>query len=260
MGGPRLSEEQVAAVLRRAAELDVGDEDTGRLDVAAVEAAALEAGLSQQAVCQALAELRVGALEAARPPARATLLGPASLVVRRAVPGPLAAVEHEVESYLCAQLFEQRRNFGDRAVWVRREGLMPSLRRSLDLNHRLSLNGVRRLEVALAEEPTGARRRVVVCLEADVSDQRAAHGWLLGGGAAAGTAAVAGAALVPGFDLLLLASLPVGAGLAIGGHLTGRAQYCREVGRIETALEGLLDRLEHRPAAPSHRPLAHRRP
>ncbi|MGI8758614.1 MAG: hypothetical protein ACR2K0_04840, partial [Acidimicrobiales bacterium] len=163
MEAQRLSEEQIALVLRRAAELDgADDDDPGRLEAFAVEAAAVEAGLSRESVCLALAELRVGALERTGPSGRRSLLGSASLVVRRVVPGPLAAVERELRAYLAAQLFEQRRHFGDRTVWARREGLMPSLRRSLDLNHRLTLNGVRQLEVAPADEPGTGRGRVVV--------------------------------------------------------------------------------------------------
>lgn len=246
MEGQRLSEEQIARVLHRAAELDRSDDDAGRLDAMAVEAAAVEAGLSREAVCQALAELRVGALEGTGAPARRSLLGSASLVVRRVVPGPLPAVEREVRGYLAAQLFEQRRHYGDRTVWGRREGLMPSLRRSLDLNHRLSLNGVRQLEVALADEPGTGPGRVVVHLDADVGEQRSAQAWTLCGGAAAGAGVVGGTALVADL-IVVLASLPVGTGLLLGGHVLGRAHYTSQVAKVETALAGLLDRLEHRP-------------
>lgn len=241
-------------VLRRAAQLDRSDDDAGRLDAVAVEAAAVEAGLSREAVCLALAELRVGALEDVGAPARRALLGSASLVVRRVVPGPLPAVERELRGYLAAQLFEQRRHFGDRTVWSRREGLMPSLRRSLDLNHRLSLNGVRQLEVALADEPETVQGRVVVRLDADVGEQRTAQGWMLGGGAAAGAGVVGGTALLADL-LVVLASLPIGTGLVVGGHVLGRTHYTSQVAKIETALAGLLDCLEHRPVRPP-RPLS----
>jgi hypothetical protein len=68
----RLTSDEVAAVLRRAAALDAaaglgpGDDhdayDDGRYDADAVEAAAGEVGVSATAVRQAVAELRVGAL------------------------------------------------------------------------------------------------------------------------------------------------------------------------------------------------------
>ncbi|MDP9453991.1 MAG: hypothetical protein M3P97_11575 [Actinomycetota bacterium] len=87
----------------------------------------------------------------------------------------------------------QIRDFGDRSRWRRREGIVATLRRGLDLNHRLALNGVRQLEVAVAEEPAAAEARVVVRLDADVSDQRVTHAWIAGAGATVATGVVAAA-------------------------------------------------------------------
>jgi hypothetical protein len=251
MEGGRLTQEQIAAVLHRAAELDTGqhqDEDD-QLDAAAVEAAAIEAGLSSASVCRALAELRVGALEPVHP-TRSALLGSPSLAVQRSVPGPRSVVDGAVRAWLSGQLFEQRRHFGDREVWARRDGVVASVRRGLDLNHRLALNGVRSLEFTLVEPPTGDGQ-VLVRLQADVGDQRLAHAWSVAAGAVlgAGAGAAGGLLLVDPLALALLVSLPAGAGFASGGHVVGRRYYRREVGKIETALAGLLDRLEHRPQA-----------
>ncbi|MDP8954152.1 MAG: hypothetical protein M3N37_04400 [Actinomycetota bacterium] len=243
MEGGRLTQEQIAKVLRRAAELDRTPDDDPRLEAAAVEAAAVEAGLSPTSVSQALAELQVGALEPVLP-ARVGLLGPPSLTVQRAVPGPRSAVDTAVRAWLSGQLFEQRRQFGDRERWTPREGVLASVRRGLDLNHRISLNGVRSLEFALAASPAGDRK-VLVCFHADVREQRTAHAWWMAGGAVAGTGTAGALFLVD--PITGLASLPLGAGMAFGGHLAGRSYYRREVSKIETALAGLLDRLEHRP-------------
>ena len=232
-------------VLRRAAELDRTPDDDDLLDAAAVEAAAVEAGLTSTSVCQALAEFRVGATELVPP--RGGLLGPSSLTVQRAVPGPRSSVEGAVRAWLAGQLFEQRRHFGDRTLWARREGMVANVRRHLDVNHRLSLNGVRSLELALAEPPADDGE-VLVRFWADVGEQRTAHAWLAAGGALAGAGAAGALLLVD--PVTVLASLPLGAGMAFGGHLAGRSYYRREVGKIETALAGLLDRLEHRPRAP----------
>ncbi len=248
MDGGGLTQDEIALVLRRAAELDREQEVPAALDVATLEAAAVEAGLSRASVCQALAELRVGALEHERRRRLPDgLLGPARLEVRRLVPGPVELVERELRAFLRSQLFEQRRHLGERTIWDRRQGLLAGLRRRLDLNGRLVLNGVRQLEVAVAPEPGNDGRPVMVSLVADVGEQRTASAWYLGGGAAAGAGVGAGAALVPGLDLLVLASLPVAAGAALGGHRLGRYHYRREVGEIELALAGVLDRLEHRP-------------
>lgn len=246
MEGGRLTQEQIAKVLRRAAELDRTPDDDPRLDAAAVEAAAVEAGLSPGSVSQALTELQVGALERALP-GRVGLLGPPSLTVQRVVPGPRSAVDTAVRAWLSGQLFEQRRQFGDRELWTRKEGMLASVRRSLDLNHRISLNGVRTLEFALAASPAGDGK-VLVCFHADVREQRTAHAWWMAAGAVAGTGTAGALFLVD--PVTVLASLPLGAGMAVGGHLAGRSYYRREVGKIETALAGLLDRLEHRPRAP----------
>ncbi len=105
MEGGHLSQEEIAVVLRRAAELDRTQDKSDRLDTAAVEAAAVEAGLSRPAVCQALAELRVGVIEPSPGAGQRVLLGPALLTVRRVVPGPLEAVKREMWAYLSAQLF-----------------------------------------------------------------------------------------------------------------------------------------------------------
>ena len=63
--GARLTSDEVARVLHRAAELEALDDATGPVvayDAAAVEEAAREVGLSPAAVRQAVAELRVGVL------------------------------------------------------------------------------------------------------------------------------------------------------------------------------------------------------
>lgn len=247
MEGGRLTQEQISKVLRRAAELDRTPDDDRRLDASAVEAAAVEAGLSPTSVSQALAELHVGALEPVAP-GRMALLGPPSLTVQRAVPGPRSAVDAALRAWLSGQLFEQRRQFGDRELWARREGMLASVRRGLDVNHRLTLNGVRSLEFALAASPA-RDGEVLVRFHADVREQRLAHAWWLAGGAVAGTGTAGALFLVD--PVAVLASVPVGAGLAFGGHLAGRSYYRREVSKIETALAGLLDRLEHRPRAPA---------
>ncbi|HEX5366494.1 MAG TPA: hypothetical protein VFW63_07515, partial [Acidimicrobiales bacterium] len=65
-GPPRLSGDEVARVLRRAAEIDAVEARTEvGLDPAALEEAAQEVGLSPAAVRRAVAELRAGALPAA---------------------------------------------------------------------------------------------------------------------------------------------------------------------------------------------------
>ena len=90
-----INEQEVALVLRRAAELDLSLGGPGPgLDVATVEESAVEAGLSRPSVQRALAELRMGALQGTGEVARPRrLLGRATVTVRRTVPGPDAQVK-----------------------------------------------------------------------------------------------------------------------------------------------------------------------
>ncbi len=245
--GQQLTQADIALVLRRAAELDRVEDAADRLDMVAVQAAAVEAGLSRASVCQALAELRVGALTRRDEPGRG-LLGSSSLVVHRLVPGPLEAVRASLYRFLSSQLFELHRDFGDVTHWARRDGLVPALRRRFDVNHRLTLATVRHLQVALAPGQGDDGRQVMVNLVADVGEHRSAHASILAWGTAAAAGVTGFTAVGVGLDPLLLASLPVSVGLVAGSHRWGLAQYRRQVHRIETALAGLLDRLERRPA------------
>src|SRR5439155_6738581 len=128
-----LTQDQVSLVLRRAAELDqqFGLPGEAGIDEATLEQAAVEAGLSPDAVRRALAELRSGLLEPARPRHRG-VLGEPTLTLCRTVPGPTAAVEHQISRFLLDQLFELRRDRGTRTTWVRRRGLEASARRAID--------------------------------------------------------------------------------------------------------------------------------
>src|SRR5947207_2461354 len=61
----QVSNDEAAAVFRRAAELDVRRQtgDTRSLDLAALEQAGVEAGLSRDSIRQALAEIKAGSVD-----------------------------------------------------------------------------------------------------------------------------------------------------------------------------------------------------
>src|SRR5436190_10191356 len=128
-----LSEDQVAIVLRRAAELDhqLGFPHEPGIDEATLEEAAVEAGLSPQALHRALAELRSGVLSP-DPRRHRGVLGDPTLTICRAVPGPLAEVERQLFRFLDGQLFELRRHRGTSSTWVHRRGLEATARRAID--------------------------------------------------------------------------------------------------------------------------------
>ena len=246
-----LSQDEVALVLRRAAELDrdASYAPTSGLDLAALEQVAMEAGISLPSVRRAVAELRAGALDRA-PVRRRAWLGPATLTLCRTIPGPASAVEQELHRFLVRELFELRRDFGDRTWWVPRRGLDARVRRTIDrgVQRRLILRDVQHVEVSVVDEPGFDDDRVLVRLEIDVRAQRRAQGKVkcaaaaLGGGLAALTASLAG------IEPLLLVTTAAGAGIVVGGHRVGTSLYRNRVGEIESGVAGILDRLE-RPAA-----------
>lgn len=247
--GMDLSDQEVALVLRRAAELDLSlDEDGPGLDVAVVEESAVEAGLSRQSVQTALAELRMGMLQPARAvePAR-RLLGPAVLTVRRTVPGPEADVAARLRAYLSRELFRARRERGGMSSWSRRDDLGASVRRTVDktLSKRLSLTEVRGVEVGVTTEPGSDRRRVLVVMRADVSGICRDRGAWIATGGTAGAAMVGGSVLLGALvDPLLFLTAPAGAGAAAAGYGIGVRCYRTRVDAIQVALEALLDDLE----------------
>lgn len=243
-----LSQDEVALVLRRAAELDrdLGSSSEARCyNEAAVEQAALEAGLSQPAVRRALAEMRAGLLDASpRRPYR-RILGPATITVCRTVPGPVAEVERHLHRFLHEQLFQLRRDHGNRTTWVRRRGLEASARRVIDkaVQRRLVLSEANHVDVLVVEHDSDW---VLVRLDVDVLSIRHAQGTLAGGAAAVGGGIAATSAAVVGLDPALLMATGVGLGLASAGHWAGRTIYRSRVGEIEAGLGGVLDRLERR--------------
>ncbi|HEX6597410.1 MAG TPA: hypothetical protein VF045_10770, partial [Acidimicrobiales bacterium] len=127
-----LSQDDIAVVLRRAAEIDreLGSGSANGLDDAAVEQAAVEAGISSPAVRRALAEWRAGVLEEPSSRTRRRILGPPTLTVCRTVPGPASEVEDHLHRFLNDELFELRRDLGSRTTWIRRRGLEATARRA----------------------------------------------------------------------------------------------------------------------------------
>jgi len=249
--GERLEDSEVALVLRRAAELDRRPPMVSPgVELAAVEEAAVEVGLSRQAVRQAVAELRAGAL-ASTPAAGGArrVLGPPTLTVVRTVPGPASAVRSWLHDFLVGQLFCLRRDHEDHTRWEQRDDLAASVRRGLDVlrERRFVLGDVQRLDAVVVEEPGGDGARAVVRLQLDVRHARRAQTALVASAGVAGAAVVAGTVLgAGGLDPSLVLTAPLGGGIAAAGHGAGRWLYRRQVEELKLAAEGVLDRLERR--------------
>jgi hypothetical protein len=257
--GDRLTGEETALVLRRAAELEqLAPGDADGLDPATLEEVALEVGLSRQSVRRAIAELRVGAL-APQPDRRAArttrLFGPAALEISRRVPGAAAPVEAAVHGFLEGQLFRVVRDVDGRSLWAPREDLGASVRRSIDrrIQRRLCLEDVGRIEVAVVDDPGEAGARSLVRLRLDLGAVRRASATMVVGGVVVGAAAAGGSLLLLGLDPVTAAAVPAGAAVALGGHRLGAAHHRRQSDAIETALHGMLDALERPGRAAGHR-------
>lgn len=254
MDGDRLTDEETALVLRRAAELEHRTPgDAGGLDPATLEEVAAEVGLSRQSVRRALAELRVGALApgpASRWARTTRLFGSGTLAVSRSIPGTPRTVEAAVHDFLERQLFRVVRNVGGRSVWAPREDLAASVRRSIDrrIQKRLSLEDVGRIEVAVVEDPGEAGARSLLHVHLDLGGVRRASAAMVVGGGALGAAAIGGSLLLIGLDPVTAAAVPAGAAAALAGHRLGAAHHRRQSDAIETAVHGMLDALD-RPAS-----------
>lgn len=246
--GNRLSDEETALVLRRAAELDsVTDPHPVGLDAAALEDVAVEAGLSRQSVRRALAELHLGTLVAppgGRRSGAARLFGPGTVVVHRAVPAPVRSVEAPVREYLESQLFRVVRDIGGQSLWSPREDLKASVQRSVDrkMQHRLVLGDVCRIQVAVTAEGAPGDGWSLVHFEIDVGDVRRASGRMVLVSSTLGVVAAGGALVVAGIDPVAIVALPAAAaGSAYVGHRRGTSHYRLRVHQIETAVQGMLD-------------------
>lgn len=240
----RLTSDQVALVLRRAAELDAAaDADTGSAvyDAAAIEEAASEVGLSPAAVRRAVAELRVGALapEVAAPPRRARAAESRRISDQRLVDLTPAAARAAVDRFLRTQMFELRRRSGDRALYRLRSDLVASMRRRLDFAGAIKLDGLALVDVVV----TAADDRTLVRVEAELTASRSS---VVAGSAAAG----AGVTLVTGLTGALLAepglviaALPAGAVIGASGLRVAGGRWQRHRDDVAEVIAGLLDRL-----------------
>lgn len=242
----RLTSDEVALVLRRAAEIEAAAGEpvsADRYEPAAVEAAAGEVGLSPAAVRRAVAELRVGSLQAE--PTRSPRhrgrrsRSPDVLADQRAVAASSGKVLGALDRLLRAQLFEPGRRTAERAVFRPRDDLAAKLRRKLDFANTIKLEGISCVTVVVTPADEGTLVRV----EAELATSRAS---VVAGSAGAG----AGVTLVTGLGGALLAepalvvgAVPAGAAIAAGGIRVRGQRWEQQRAQLAEALAALLDRL-----------------
>jgi hypothetical protein len=244
-----LTSDEVALVLRRAAEIEAATsdelDDPTRYDQAAIEAAAGEVGLSPSAVRQAVAELRVGSLggpaaSPATPMQGRRRLRTSDLVAdQRSVARSPQAVLGSLDRLLRGHLFEPGRRTDDRAVFRPRDDLVARLRRRLDFVGAIRLDGVSCVTAVATEADGGTLLRV----EAELARTRSS---VVAGSAAAG----GGVAMLMGLGgafahepALLIAAAPTGALVGAGGIRSRGRRWQQKRSEIAETLAALLDRL-----------------
>jgi hypothetical protein len=252
-----VTRQQLERVIHRAAELQFGRGETyDTLDTAEVQRIAEEVGLEGRYVRQALAEMRADALAPSRPEDRSLatrVWGAAAVLESRVVPGDPEEVLHKLRRYLSDR--ESLRCVRDRPgqqVWEPASDLMSHLQRGLDFSGRgYQLARAKTLTIQTQELEDG---RTLVSVIADLSNARAGHAaaWygplgLIGLGSALGAILGEGASAA-----IVVPS--VAAGVAAVGTLGTVKTLAKRRGRIELAVQGLLDRLERDTGFATDRP------
>ncbi len=231
----RLTDEEVARVLRRASELDPATTtpaDSG-MPGAAVEAAAAEVGLSPAAVRQAVAELRTGALDE-----------PGALVVcARVVPGSSADALVSVGHWLKGQAMVRARDRVTEQVWRPREDVMARIQRRLDFAAAIRLRAADEVVVRAVDVEDGSLVRLTVHLEPPIAGAPRLGAGIGGAGGVLAAVGLAAATGDPGPVLVLGTAPAAGTGGYIGWRI-GRRVRERERQRVGEAIDGLLDELE----------------
>jgi hypothetical protein len=246
-----LNQQQLALVLRRAAELerrrkdDSTDSEVG-LSERELGELVKEAGLSKEDVDRALAELRSGVLPVAESKLTLAdkLVGPIETSCERIVRGDAAAIERRVIDFMKSQLFEMKRDFGDRVQWGAGQGLESKLRRALDFKGKIALPADAVIE-SIVTPVAGEGGKVIVRLvlraeEIRRQDLRVMLAAALGG---VGVAALGVVAATGAPELLTVGA---GAIMAGGGAVAARGRFRRAVAETSEVLERFLDTLQHR--------------
>jgi hypothetical protein len=247
----KLTRREVDFVLKRAAEIDTqspapnekATDDT--LSVGELVRLGEEAGLHDEAVQQALTELRRGAaLEPEENGTLARTLGASRVVVSRVVGAPIDVVRRAVDRFLREQLMTIRRHHGDRIEWERAQGIWPGLVRSLDFSKRYAFSLVSRVETILSQEGSDGTDTAVT-FNIDLSEMRRERMTQMGLRAAMAFAllGLGGAAMVPGFGVYDIVALAGGSVAAGGIFALERRRYMESRSRVALAPERFLDLL-----------------
>jgi hypothetical protein len=231
----QVSNDEAAAVFRRAAELDLRRQtgETTELDMAALEQAGVEAGLSRDSIRQALAEIKAGSVDVGVR---------RDAVVTRTLGMDAAALERDVERFMRQQNFRVLRRLEDRTMWVPDRSFAGKIKSVTDFTRRIVLREVTQVTTAVVGVP-GSDGKAHVRFELDMGHVRWAWYTLPMTLGATGAAGVVVAAVL-GTPLEVILAAPGAVALAGGGYLGARAGMRGSVRRSVNGIERFLDRLE----------------
>jgi len=249
MAGELITRDALDRIIQRAAELQTGERDIGEgLTEDEVVKLGSEVGIPARYLQQALLEERTRTAVAEARGALGWLFGPVQLWAERVVPGARADVEQALVRWMeDEELLQIKRRFADRMSWEPRAGAFASIQRALG-------HGGRAYALARAAEVHGQVTQLEpgfchVRLAAGVGNLRRRR--MAGGSAIGGTGVLmTGAMMVIGaFGVAALApvALLVPVGVAFARAHEG------ENGRVQVALEQVLDRLERSEIRPDRR-------
>jgi len=243
---PRIERATVERIIRRAAELQAGDRDIGDgLTEQELLNLGLEVGIPPALLQQALLEERTLAVATAEQGITEWLTGPKRVAVQRTMLGDGDRVQAALNHWMTdAELLTVKRRYPDRTSWEARQDMFSSLKREFKVGGR-PYRLARSMEIVGQVAPLEQGRSHVRLL-ADMSNTRKSH--------LAGAVTMAGAGgIATAIGITLGVALPVTLIPLALGLLTGFAVARRRRGQVEqvqTAMEQVLDRLEHGEISP----------
>ncbi len=235
----KITREQLERIIQRAAELQAGEMDTGEgMTEQELLKLGSDVGIPGRFLRQALYEEAAGgaALEHG---AVSRWVGPKMVLAHRVVPGEKGPLEQAMAGFMAEEeAMTPKRRLPDRTVWERQKGLLAEMKRGLSLEGK-AYHLARAVDVSVqitALEDGYCHAE----LAADISNLRdsalAGLGTLLG----AGVLGSAVLAFLPGLVPIAFVPVLAAAGLAAFASRAHR----RKAGRMQVALEQVLDRLE----------------
>jgi hypothetical protein len=244
----RITREQLERIIKRAAELQAGEMDTGEgMTEQELIKLGSDVGIPGRYLRQALYEEAAGGAALEHGPLQ-RWVGPRVVLARRVVPGERGALEQAIGQFMTdEEAMTPKRRLPDRTVWERQKGLLAEMKRGLSLEGRAyHLSRAVDVTVQLTALEDGYCHAEMA---ADIGNHRGSA--VVGATTltALGVFGTLAVALVPGLQLLAVVPLLSGLGLA---SLVVR-DYRRRTARMQIALEQVLDGLERGEIRPKQR-------